>query len=172
MASAVSEGGPASVTIRQAGPRDLARAGDLFDELDRYQAAWRVFDPRTELRREAEDRYRAAAADPDVLHLVAEDDGRLVGMAFGRVGAISSISDQRVLEVSNVVVVPSHRRRGVARALVRSLAAFARGRGVSRMALKTYLQNDDAMKFWGSLGFRPRYVQMTAAVEELDPPGS
>ena len=158
-----------SVTIREAGPPDLSRAGDLFDELDHYQARWRVFAPRTELRTEAEDRYRAAPSDPDALHLVAEEGGRLVGMAFGRVQVISSISDDRVLEVSNVVVVPSHRRRGVAQALVRTLAMFARERGANRLALKTYAQNDDAMKFWESLGFRPRYVQMTATVEDLGP---
>ena len=157
------------VTIREAGPQDLAGAGDMFDELDRYQAGWRVFAARAGLRREAEERYRAAAADPDALHLVAEDAGRLVGMALGRVAAISSTSDERVLEVSNVVVVPSHRRRGVAGALLASLAAFARNRGAKRLALKTYAQNDDAMRFWEALGFRPRYVQMTAAAEDLEP---
>ncbi len=164
----MGEGAAGGVRIREARPEDVAQTGDLFAELDRYQAEWRVFAPRPELRREAEERYRAAADDPDAVHLVAELDGRLIGMAFGRVDAISSISDERALEVSNVIVVPAYRRRGVARALLRSLGAFAREHGANRLALKTYARNDEAMKFWESVGFRPRWVQMTATLQELD----
>jgi ribosomal protein S18 acetylase RimI-like enzyme len=126
-----------------------------------------VFAPRPQLAEEAVARYRAVPDDPDSIHLVVEDAGALVGMGLGRVQPISSISDERVMEVSNVIVLPSHRRRGVARALIEALAAFAEERGAARLALKTYAQNDDAMRFWESLGFHPRYVQMTATVEDL-----
>jgi GNAT superfamily N-acetyltransferase len=88
------------------------------------------------------------------------------------VEVISSISDDRVLDVSNVVVLPSHRRTGVARAMILALAAFARERGAGRLALKTYAQNDDAIRFWYSLGFRARYVQMTAALDDLGQPAT
>ena len=126
-----------------------------------------MFIARSNLGEEALERYRAAPDDPDTLHLVAEARGAPIGMALGRVQAISSISDERVMEVSNVIVLPSYRRRGVARALIQALAAFAEERGATRLALKTYAQNDEAMRFWESVGFHPRYVQMTATVEDV-----
>jgi ribosomal protein S18 acetylase RimI-like enzyme len=168
----MAETDPEGVRIRRAAPEDLLQAKALFEELDRYQAAWRVFAPRPDLAEEAIARYRAVFDDPDSVHLVAEDGAALVGMGFGRVQPISSISDERVMEVSNVIVLPSHRRRGVARALIEALAAFAKERGARRLALKTYAQNDDAMRFWESLGFRPRYVQMTATLKDLRRPAT
>ncbi|MFN2591182.1 MAG: N-acetyltransferase family protein [Actinomycetota bacterium] len=156
-----------TVDIRAARPEDLDQLVGLFDELDRYQSAWRVFEPRPTLRDETARRYRSISDDPDSIQVVAEDDGRVVAMAVGRVSHVSSISDERVLDVSNVVVLPSHRRRGIARSLILALAAFARERGARRLALKTYAANREAMRFWESLGFTPRYVQMTSTVEEL-----
>jgi N-acetylglutamate synthase-like GNAT family acetyltransferase len=157
----------ADVHIRPARPEDLPQALDLFAELDRFQAGWRVFEPRAGLLEEAEARYRAALDSPESRLLVADEDGRIIGMAHGHLLTISSISDEIVLEVENVVVAPSHRRRGVAHALVLALAGFARQLGIARVALKTYSQ-----RFWESIGFRPRWVQMTATPEELGlPPG-
>jgi GNAT superfamily N-acetyltransferase len=166
----VADTSPQDVRVRPARPDDLPQALDLFDQLDRFQSGWRVFEPRTSLRDEAERRYRTALDSPDSRLVVAEGDGGIVGIAHGSLLAISSISDEVALDVENLIVLPSHRRRGVARALVLALAQFARDRGAPRLALKTYSLNDEAMRFWESMGFRPRWVQMTAAVEDLQGP--
>jgi ribosomal protein S18 acetylase RimI-like enzyme len=158
------------LVIRPATEEDLPSVMALFDELERHQGRWRVFEPRPTLRAEAEDRYQGAREDPDTLHLVAENDGTLVGMAIGRIAVVSSMSDEPVVEVANVVVATAHRQRGVARALVRALADFARRRGVRRLVVKTYSENDEAMRFWRELGFQPRYVQLTAVAGDLAPP--
>ena len=153
--------------IRPARAGDLPQAAELFGQLDRFQSAWRVFEPRPTLKDEAEQRYREALEGAGSRLMVAEVEGEVVGIAHGHLLQISSISDEIVLEVENVFVAPSHRRRGVAEALVRALGDFAHGRGVRRMALKTYSHNEGAMRFWEALGFEPRWVQMTAPVQEL-----
>jgi ribosomal protein S18 acetylase RimI-like enzyme len=156
--------------IRPATEGDLPAAMALFDELDRHQGRWRVFAPRPTLRAEAEARYRRALEDPDSLHLVAEAEGMVVGMAIGWIAVVSSMSDEPAMEIANVVVTPNDRHRGVARALITELADFARRRGVRRLVVKTYSENHGAMQFWRALGFRPRYVQLTAVAEDLAAP--
>ena len=59
----------------------------LFELLDRFQHEWRVFEPKPARAAEAEARFQSGLGqDPDALLLVAEADGRVVGMAFVRIG--------------------------------------------------------------------------------------
>lgn len=138
----------------------------LLDELDRFQGEWRVFAPRPEYRQQVGSRYREALGDPATMHLVAEEAGEVVGMARGEVVRPSSLSDEEALEISSVFVLETHRGRGIAKALVEGLFQFARERGLRRATLKTFAGNDPALAFWERLGFRPRLVQMTAAVDD------
>jgi GNAT superfamily N-acetyltransferase len=142
---------------------------EMFDELNRLQAPWRVFSPRPGLPREMERTYRAALEDPDAHVVVAEDDGRVVGMAVGHVHRPSSFSNELAVELSSVFVHPTHRHRGVARALTEEVAGFARGRGVERLTLKTFAQNEEAIEAWRRMGFEPRTLQMTATIDRLAP---
>jgi len=154
--------------VRPATEEDLPAALELFAALDSHQHGWRVFEPRPTAADDAEARYRTALGlDPDALHVVADEGGRLLGMAFARIEALSSISDERSAELSNVIVREEARRRGIGEALVTEVGRWASGRGVRRVVIKTYAANDLAMQFWEALGFRPRYVQLTAVAEEL-----
>ena len=99
--------------------------------------------------------------------MVAERDGRLIGTAFARVHAVSSMSDELAAELANLVVAPDMRRQGVGRALVAEVARWARRKGAHRVVVKTYSKNAPARLFWEDLGFAPRLVQMTAPVEDL-----
>jgi ribosomal protein S18 acetylase RimI-like enzyme len=153
--------------VRPARAEDLPAALELFGQLDRFQEDWRVFEPRRDLAGEAEARYLAALEDPAELHLVAQHIDRLVGMGLARILVPSSISDERGAEVSNVYVRPDARGLGIGRALVTELARWSRERGARRLVVKTYTQNEEALRFWEALRFRPRYVQMTALAEDL-----
>jgi ribosomal protein S18 acetylase RimI-like enzyme len=115
-----------------------------------------------------ERKYHAALADPDALLLVAEEQGKVVGMAAGHVHQPSTFSTELAVEVSSVYVHPSHRRRGVARALTAEVARFGRSRGVARITLKTFAQNEEAVEAWARMGFEARALQMTASVERLE----
>ena len=159
---------PDDLLVRPAREDDLQAARELFEELDRYQHEWRVFDPRPTRAVEAEARYRSGlASDADATFLVAERGGQVVGMAFARIDVLSSISDDRVAELSNVVVRRDERGRGIGRALVAHVGRWAASRGARRVAIKTYSENLEALAFWERLGFQPRYVQMTALSGDL-----
>jgi GNAT superfamily N-acetyltransferase len=153
------------VTVRRAELADEPGVIELLDELDRSQYGWRVFEPRPGYRDELLGRYRAIRADPDAVHLVADEQGRVVGMGIGIVHRPSSLSDESSVEISSFVVRPSHRGRGIGAALAAEVARFARSRGVRHLDLRVFAANDPAVAFWEHIGFRPRIVQMVAPAE-------
>jgi GNAT superfamily N-acetyltransferase len=148
--------------VRRATIEDVPSLVHLFQELDRLQRDWRVFTPRPGFYDEVGLKYRKAMGTDQAVVLVAEDDGDIVGMAYGEVRVPSRFSDERALEVSGVVVRSGHRGKGVGRALVKEAAQFATDRGVGWVELKTFSPNERAMDFWEGLGFRPRVVQLTS----------
>jgi GNAT superfamily N-acetyltransferase len=137
----------------------------LYAVLDEMQRPWRVFEPRNDQLAEAEVRFRAAFADPDVRICVSGSAGDLVAMGMGRVGVASLVSDERSLDLTSVVVRPDHRGRGLGRAIVEDLLAFGRARGVRAVSLRVFAQNSQALAFWTSIGLRPRIVQMVGPID-------
>ena len=152
----------AEVVVRPAEAGDLPGLMDLFGELERMQRDWRVFPLRPTFRLETEASFRSSLADPNALLLIALDGERVVGGALGHVHKPSSFSDELAVELSSVVVQPSHRNRGIAGALVAAVARFAAERGLRRVTLKTFAQNVQALAYWERMGFRARVIQMTA----------
>jgi len=156
------------VRVRLATPEDVPSLVALFHELDRMQADWRVFTPRPGFYDEVGAKYREAMTTPDAVVLVAEDDeGEVVGMAYGEAHVPSRFSDERAFEISGVVVRGGYRGRGVGHELVRESARFARERGIEWVELKTFAPNQGAMAFWEELGFTPRVVQLTSPTDLL-----
>jgi ribosomal protein S18 acetylase RimI-like enzyme len=155
------------VKVRQATPEDVPALVALFQELDRMQSDWRVFTPRPGFYDEVGLKYREAMSTENAVVLVAEDEGEIVGMAYGEVRIPSRFSDERALELSGVVVRTGYRGRGVGRALVQEAARFAGEMGVEWVELKTFAPNQGAMAFWEGLGFTPRVVQMTQGTKAL-----
>ena len=153
--------------VRQATLEDVPALVALFQELDRMQSDWRVFTPRPGFYDEVGLKYREAMSTENALVLVAEDEGEIVGMAYGEVRVPSRFSDERALELSGVVVRTGYRGRGVGRALVQEAARFAGELGVEWVELKTFAPNQGAMAFWEGLGFTPRVVQMTQGTKAL-----
>jgi GNAT superfamily N-acetyltransferase len=156
------------VKVRQATPEDVPSLVALFQELDRMQADWRVFTPRPGFYDEVGERYRQAMTNPDaVVLVVVDDEGEVVGMAYGEARTPSRFSDERALELSGVVVRAGYRGRGVGRELVHEAARFAADRGIAWIELKTFAPNRGAMEFWEDLGFTARVVQLTSDAREL-----
>ena len=155
------------ITVRRAEEHDVPACLRMFEELNRLQAPWRVFAPRRGIEDEMAQRYRAALQDPDALLVVADDGGEVVGMAAGHVHRPSTFSEEIAVELSSVYVRPSHRRRGLGRALTAEVARFAHNHGVKRLTLRTFAQNQEALEAWRRIGFESRAVQMTARPERL-----
>src|SRR6266511_1014420 len=73
------------------------------------QSDWRVFTPRPGFYDEVGLKYREAMSTENAVVLVAEDEGEIVGMAYGEVRIPSRFSDERALELSGVVVRTGYR---------------------------------------------------------------
>ena len=153
--------------VRQATLDDVPALVALFQELDRMQSDWRVFTPRPGFYDEVGAKYREAMNTENAVVLVAEDDGEVVGMAYGEVRVPSRFSDERAMELSGVVVRAGYRGRGVGQALVQEAARFAGEIGVEWIELKTFAPNQGAMAFWEGMGFTPRVVQLTQGTKAL-----
>jgi len=164
----------AEVEIRRATEEDLAVILALLEDLNEVQRDWRVFPPRDDYREQLLGRYRAALERDDAVILVAVEGDRVVGTAYGHVHVPSTFSDEPALELAGMFVSSSHRRRGVGMALSREVARFAKHLGIRRVTLKTFAQNEPALRFWETLGFTPRMVQFTGEPDAIlrgDEPG-
>ena len=89
---------------------------------------------------------------PTTSYLVAESDGTLVGYA------VTSHTD--VAELQRIAVAGSHRRQGIASALLEAVASGATG--CERLLLEVREDNAPALGFYAAHGFteldrRPRY---------------
>jgi ribosomal protein S18 acetylase RimI-like enzyme len=153
--------------VRRATEADLPEVARMSAELNRLQEPWRVFAPRASIHEEQHRLFQAALMDPDAILLVAEDRGVVVGMAMGHLHRPSSFSNDPAVELTSVYVRPESRQMGLARQLTAVVARFARDRGVGRVDLKTFAQNDEGIAAWRAMGFEERMIQMTAPPERL-----
>lgn len=99
---------------------------------------------------------------PEVVLLVAVQDARIVGYAYGRVEE----RDYNMLldahgALHDVWVEPTARRAGVAKALVAAVVQALTDKGAPRVLLHTASQNASAQALFRSLGFRPTMIEMT-----------
>lgn len=155
------------VRVRNASLEDVDEAMLLFDRLNLLERNWRVFAPRPEARIETRERYQRLVAAEDGIVVVAEAEGHLIGLGVGDVTKPSSWSDERALYVTNVYIDPAYRRRGIGRAVVAELVAFAAKRELERLVLRVFTPNHEALDFWTKLGFEPRLIQLTARTDQL-----
>jgi GNAT superfamily N-acetyltransferase len=85
--------------------------------------------------------------------MVAEGDGRVVGMCSGQL-TISTAEGGYALLLEDLVVDDDSRGRGVGRRLLDAVAGWAAGYGAVRMQLLADRGNDRALDFYHHLGWR------------------
>lgn len=91
--------------------------------------------------------FGAALARPDMLVLVADDDG-VVGYLLAQLQP-TFFADAPVAWVQEVMVAPERRRTGVGRALVRAAEEWASARGAAYVSLASRRAGD----FYLALGY-------------------
>jgi GNAT superfamily N-acetyltransferase len=108
------------------------------------------------LRVDAEWRERAAAgaAGEHEVAIAALAGGRWVGMARGYL-------EPPIAHLIAVYVTPAWRRQGIAEALSRAVATWARERGASAILLSVSDWNDGARRVYEAIGFVPNGVHRT-----------
>jgi GNAT superfamily N-acetyltransferase len=139
------EGG---LVIRPAERRDSALLLRLVRELAEYERLLHeVVADEAALERSLFDRHAAEA-------LVAELDGDPVGFAV-YFHSFSTFLGVPGLYVEDVYVRPEHRGRGVGRRLFEALAHLAVERGCGRLEWSVLDWNEQARRFYASLGAEP-----------------
>ena len=159
-------------TIRRHRPGDAAELAQGWLDAGRYYAAlapdtFQV--PESQGLAEYLAREEVAPDEPDVLRLVAEVDGRVVGSAAARVvrpqpGAGYQLqrefAETRLL-VDAVVIEEAYRRRGVGERLMDSVEAWGREQGASVSLLDTYPESALSLPFFTErMGYDRRSVRL------------
>jgi ribosomal protein S18 acetylase RimI-like enzyme len=83
--------------------------------------------------------------------IVARESEKVIGLAR----SIGEPELPKTRHVESVWVAPTHRRRGVFRALMRALAESERRTGIADLLLWVLEGNDDAQRAYEALGFEP-----------------
>jgi GNAT superfamily N-acetyltransferase len=99
--------------------------------------------------------------------LVAVEDDAVVGLLAARPDTIGAIDLTPVLHVSHLLVAPSHRRRGVGRALLAAIVHVADERGVDRMVATVASGSREGNRYLARLGFAPMVVHRVASTSVL-----
>jgi ribosomal protein S18 acetylase RimI-like enzyme len=100
--------------------------------------------------------------DPEVVILVAERGGDVLGYAYASIEGTDWMSLRGRAGVRHDIVVdPAHRGGGVGRMLLDSNVAVLRARGAPRVVLSAAEVNDRAKRLFPEAGFRPTMVEMT-----------
>jgi ribosomal protein S18 acetylase RimI-like enzyme len=149
----LNAGEPAA--IRAARRSDAGAIAELWNLLVAEHAA---LDPAFALRPDAgialEGEVARALDDADTALWVAEREARVVAFCCARIArAAPPVAERSRLEITELAVEPTARRRGDGRALVEVAFAWARERGASRVEVRVAARNDAGQAFWRRLGF-------------------
>jgi GNAT superfamily N-acetyltransferase len=97
-------------------------------------------------------RFEAISDDPSCGTLVAEREGKvlgMVGLSFER----SYGSDDGCVRIRAFVVGAEHRGKGVGRTLISAAEDWARRRGATNVMLTAHKRRTDAHRFYLSMGY-------------------
>jgi ribosomal protein S18 acetylase RimI-like enzyme len=156
-------------TIRPAARTDLPHIGRLGALL---VAEHHDFDPRRFLA--ARNRTPADYAgfmgtqldNPAAVILVAEDQGDVIGYAYGTVEGYDYMALRGPAGVlQDIIVDPGYRGRGVGRLLLDAMLVNLQARGVPRVVLSTAAGNEGAQRLFSSAGFRRTMIEMTREMD-------
>ena len=111
----------------------------------------------------------ALLQDPDSPIFIAEEE-TVLGYCFCVIKDYrgSGVQTDRVeVYIDDLCVEETCRGQGVATALYRHTAAWAKDFGCSHISLNVWCGNDGAMAFYEAMGLRPRHIMMEQSLEEV-----
>lgn len=147
--------------------RDRAAVRDCFAEL---QDVERGLEPAMPEGAAVADAYLdfmlARCAEWDGAVMVAEEDAAVVGFicVWARVPPDDPSEVRFSAHVSDLVVLPAWRGRGIGRTLLARGEAYARSRGAERLRIGVMAKNEGARRLYAGSGFREVYVLLTKAL--------
>ena len=154
-----------AVVIRRASKADAPLLGRLGAMLVQTHYAFDAdrFIPATPRTAQGYGSFLASQLDtPEVVVLVAERDGKVVGYSYAALEGYDYMSLRGPAGVlHDVVVDPAHRAGGVGRLLVEATLAALGELGAPQVVLSTAERNEAAQRLFARLGFRRTMVEMT-----------
>jgi ribosomal protein S18 acetylase RimI-like enzyme len=154
-----------AATIRPAAPADLPAVGRLGALLVRVH---HDFDPERFIAATPRTEHGYASflgaqlEEPNVVVLVAERDGEVLGYTYAGVEGNDYMALRGPAGVlHDIVVDPAHRGLGVGRMLLDATLAALTARGAPRCVLSTAERNESAQRLFARAGFRRTMVEMT-----------
>jgi ribosomal protein S18 acetylase RimI-like enzyme len=100
--------------------------------------------------------------EPDVVLLVAERGGEVVGYAYAGVEGMDWMSLRGPAGVlQDLVVDPSNRRQGIGGKLLDATLKALEAKGAKQVVLSTAERNEPAQRLFAAAGFRRTMVEMT-----------
>jgi GNAT superfamily N-acetyltransferase len=140
--------------IRPAGPADLPAIVTMRDDLNAHELAGC---PHASIQKLSLEEFTAlwgpTFGDPDYCWRIVEEERRPIG--FGLLYLIKPPTRPPGGFLHWAYLDSTHRRRGLGRALLENLFAWARSRRLCRVELQFIEGNEQARLFWTRMGFRP-----------------
>ncbi|HEX8849897.1 MAG TPA: GNAT family N-acetyltransferase [Gemmatimonadaceae bacterium] len=104
--------------------------------------------------------------EPDVIVLVAEREGEVVGYAYaGLEGHDYMALRGPAGALYDIIVDPTHRGHGIGRRLLDAAIAELKAKGAPRVVLSTAQRNEPAQRLFEKAGFRRTMIEMTRELE-------
>lgn len=105
--------------------------------------------------------------DPDIVVLVADQDGKVVGYTYAGVEGTDYMSLRGPAGVLyDIVVDPAYRRQGIGRMLVDATLDALKSRGAPRVVLSTAEKNVAGQHLFDHAGFRRTMIEMTRELND------
>jgi ribosomal protein S18 acetylase RimI-like enzyme len=158
-----------TVKIRPATPADIPTLGRLGALLVRthHDLDAKRFIAATPGTEKAYGSFLGTQAnEPNIMVLVAEQDGAVIGYTYAGVEGTDYMSLRGPAGVLyDIVVDPAHRRAGVGRMLLDATIEALKARGSPRVVLSTAERNESAQRLFDRAGFRRTMIEMTREID-------
>ena len=158
------------VAVRAAGPGDAAALVDLAQEVGAEQEGWLIADDSWRGIGDERRYLKAIRRHPHAAVFVAEENGTIVGRLS--IARDPHPGSYHVADLG-LMVVASHRRRGIGRALLQRAVEWAAVSRVRKLELHVFPHNTPAIALYESFGFvregyrRDHYRRGTGYVDAI-----
>lgn len=107
----------------------------------------------------SKDEYNEIVLNNNVISVVAEENGVVMGLCIVSIKDKSGMIDKKVAYMDDLCVVEGFRGQGIGKKLVSFVSDMAKKKGAERLDLMVWAFNKKALSFYEELGMKPqRYI--------------